>query len=112
MGRAEASDFSDVLTKTVNDICSMYPGVTATWDCGKTSPLQDPHMFTIVAGGSRIRLFVEHTVLLERGDSYQKFLAKALKLVTEALGKTAARESGPMAGFPETADREQPFAVW
>lgn len=89
MGRGEISFTSDILSSAAKDIHSMCPGVLQVrWD----GPLS-PHMVTIMVKDTRIRIFVETSVLAERGDLYEKFLDKAFERIAEALRVSKVEES-------------------
>jgi hypothetical protein len=80
---------SGVLERAAKDITAQCSGVTQiSWNDGNGGQEQGPYMVTVLANGSRIRAFVEPSVLAERGEAYQGFLAKIGQQVIEGLGRS------------------------
>lgn len=91
MALPKPSLVSDALERATTDIVEKWPmgRIRVNWNGDKASGAPGPNMVTLVANGSRVRLFVDDNVLVERGDAYQKFLEKAVALLTESMASYA-----------------------
>lgn len=88
MEHDKPQDLSDVLMRATSDLRAKWPGeIRITWDGGRASGAEGPHMVTLVAQGARVRVFVEHSVVVERGALYDEFLEKAVQTLSESIAK-------------------------